>query len=68
MTTTNKKKEKKIIIKEKISIEDNNSYMFEIFNIKNSIERILTKHHFDDTTSISNSSEISMFNIKIFLK
>ena len=57
-----------MMIKRKILIENNNFYMFEIFDMKNSIKQILTKHHIDDTTSFSNFSKISTFDIKIFLK
>ena len=42
--------------------------MFEIFGIKNSIERILTKHHINNTISILNLFEASTFDVKIFLK
>ena len=65
MTTTNKKD---VIIKKKVSIENNNSYMFETFDVKNSTEQILIKHHIDDTTSILNLFETLTFDIEIFLK
>ena len=65
VTTTN---EKNVMMKKKVSIENNNFYMFGIFDVKNSIERISVKHHIDDTTSISNLFKISMFDVKIFLK
>ena len=65
VTTAN---EKDVMIKKKILIENNDSYMFETFDVKNSIKRILIKHHIDDTTSISNLFKTSTFNVKIFLK
>ena len=68
MTTTNEKKEKEMIMKKKILIENNNFYMFEVFDVKNSIERILTKYHFDDTISILNFFETSTFDVEISLK
>ena len=68
VTTTNKKKEKKMIIKKKISIKKNDFYMFETFDVRNSIERVSAKHHFDDITSISNFFKTSTFDVKISLK
>ena len=65
VTTAN---EKNVIIKKKVSIENNDFYMFEIFDVKNSIEQILTKHHINDTTSILNLFKTLTFNVKIFLK
>ena len=65
VTTTN---EKEIIMKIKASIENNDSYMFENFDMKNSIERISTKHYFDDIMLFSNFFEISTFDVEIFLK
>ena len=67
VTTTNEK-EKKMIMKKKISIENNNFYMFEVLDVKNSIEQILMKHYFDNTMSILNFFKISTFNVEIFLK
>ena len=65
VTTAN---EKDVIMKRKISIENNDFYIFEVFNVKDSIERILIKHHIDDTTSILNLFEASTFDVEIFLK
>ena len=65
VTTTN---EKKIMIKKKVSIENNDFYMFEVLDVKNSIKRISTKHHINDTTLILNFFETSTFDVKIFLK
>ena len=65
VTTTN---EKEMIIKKKVSIKNNDFYMFETFDIKNLIERISTKHYFNDTTSFLNLFEILIFNVEIFLK
>ena len=65
VTTTN---EKKMMMKKEISVENNDFYMFETFDVKNSIERISTKYYFDDTTSISNFFKTSTFNVEIFLK
>ena len=48
VTTTNKKE---MMIRKKVSIKNNDFYMFETFDVKNLIERISTKHYFDDTTS-----------------
>ena len=58
--------EKDVIIKEKISIENNNLYMFEILDVKNSIEWVSTKHYIDNTTLILNLFETSTFDVKIF--
>ena len=68
VTTTNEKKEKEMMMKKKISIENNDFYIFEVFDVKNSIERILIKYHFDDTTSILSFFKTSTFNVEIFLK
>ena len=68
VTTTNEKKEKKMMMKKEISIKNNDFYIFKTFDVKNSIERISTKYHFDDTTSISNFFKTSTFDVKIFLK
>ena len=65
MTTTN---EKNIIMKKEISIENNDLYIFEIFDVKDSIERILTKYYLDDITSILNLFKTSTFDVEIFLK
>ena len=68
VTIMNEEKKKKMMMKKKTSIENNDFYMFEIFDMKNSIERILTKYHFNDTMSISNFFETSTFDVEIFLK
>ena len=65
MTTT---EEKEIMMKKKISIEDDDSYMFEIFDVKNSAERTLTKLVINDTTSFLNISEISSSDFEKFLE
>ena len=65
VTTAN---ERKMMMKKKVSIENNDFYMFEIFDVKNSIERILTKYYIDDTTLISNRFKTSTFDVKTFLK
>ena len=65
VTTAN---EKDVMMKEKISIENNDSYMFEILDMKDSTERILIKHYINDTTSISDLFETSTFDVEIFLK
>ena len=67
VTTTNKK-ERKMIIKEEISIENNDFYMFEAFDVKNSTEQISIKHYFDDTTSILSFFKTSTFDAEVFLK
>ena len=63
VTTAN---EKNVIMKKKVSIKNNNFYMFKIFDVKNSIERISTKHHIDNITSFLNLFETSIFNVEIF--
>ena len=68
ITTANEKKKKKIIMKEKIVIENNDFDIFKIFDVKNAIERVLAKHHFDDITSTLNFFKISTFDVEIFLK
>ena len=65
VTTTN---EKEIMMKKKVSIENNDFYMFEVLDVKNSIERILTKYHINDTTLILNFFETSTFDAETFLK
>ena len=65
ITTAN---EEDVMIKRKISIENNDFYMFEVFDVKNSTERISTKHHIDDITSISNLFKTSTFDVKVFSK
>ena len=64
--TTNEKKEKTMIMKKKISIENNDSYMFKTFDVKNSTERVSTKYYFDDSTSILNFFKTSTFDVEIF--
>ena len=65
MTTTN---EEEMMMKKKVSIEDDDFQMFEIFDVKNSTERISTKLVVDDTTTFSNIFKISSFNFKKFSK
>ena len=65
VTTTN---EKDVMMKKKVSIENNNSYMFEILNVKNSTERTSAKYYIDDITSISNLFKASTFDVEISLK
>ena len=65
VTTTN---ERNVMIKKEISIENNNFYMFKVFDVKNSTERISAKHHINDTTSILNLFETSTFDVEIFSK
>ena len=65
VTTTN---ERNVIMKKKVSIENNNFYMFETFNVKNSIERTSTKHHIDNTMLISNLFETLTFDVEIFIE
>ena len=65
VTTAN---EKEMIIKKKISIENDDFQMFKIFNVKNSTEQISTKFVIDNTTSFLNLFEISSSDFKKFLK
>ena len=65
VTTTN---EKEMMMKRKVSIEDNDSYMFESLDMKNLIERALLKYHIDDTMLFSKLSETSTFDAEIFSK
>ena len=65
VTTTN---EKKMIIKKKVSIKNDNFQMFEIFDVKNLIERISTKFVINNTTTFSNIFKNSSFNFEKFLK
>ena len=65
VTTTMKRK---MMIKRKVSVENDNFQMFEIFDVKNSTERILTKLVINDTTTFSNIFENSSFNFEKFLK
>ena len=58
--------ERDVMMKKKISIENNDLYMFKILDVKNSIERASAKHHIDDTTLILNLFETSTFNAEIF--
>ena len=60
--------ERKMMMKEKVSIENNDFYMFEIFDVKNSTERISTKYYFNDTTSFLSFSETLTFDAEVFLK
>ena len=65
VTTTN---EKNVMMKKKVSIKDNDFYMFKAFNVKNSTERISTKYHIDNTTSTLNLFKTSTFDVEIFLE
>ena len=60
--------EKEIMMKKKVLIENNDFYMFETFNVKNSIERTSTKHHINNIMSILNLFETSTFNVETFLR
>ena len=42
--------------------------MFEIFDVKDSTERISAKHYINNITSILNLFKILTFDVKIFLK
>ena len=65
VTTANKKE---IIIKRKVSIANNNFYMFKIFDVKNSTERTSAKFVINNTTSFLNIFKILSFDFKKFLK
>ena len=65
VTTTNKEK---MMMKKKVSIKNNNFYMSEAFDVKNSIERISTKFVVDDITTFLNIFENSSFDFEKFLK
>ena len=65
VTTTS---EKKMIIKKEISVEDDDFQMFEIFDVKNSIERTSAKLVIDDTTTFSNIFKNSSFDSEKFLE
>ena len=47
-------KERKMMMKKKISIENNDSQMFEIFDVKNSTERVSAKFIINNTTTFLN--------------
>ena len=59
--------ENEIMIK-KISIKSNNSQMFEILDVKNSVERILTKFVIDNIITFSSISENLSSDFEKFLK
>ena len=65
MTTTN---EKKMMMKKKVSVKNDDFQMFEIFDVKNSTERTSAKLVIDDTTSFLNFFEISSSDFEKFLK
>ena len=65
VTTTNKKK---MMMKEKISIKNDDFQMFEIFDVKNSTERISTKFIIDDIMTFSSTFENSSSDSEKFLK
>ena len=51
VTTTN---EKEIMMKKKVSVEDDDFQMFKTLDVKNSTERVSAKFVIDDTTTFSN--------------
>ena len=59
---------KKIMMKKKVSVEDNDFQMFKIFDVKNSTERALTKFVINDTMMSSNIFENLSFDFEKFLK
>ena len=63
VTTTD---EKKMMMKKKTSIENDDSQMFEIFDVKNSIERTSTKFVINDTTTFLSTSENSSSDFEEF--
>ena len=65
VTTTN---EKEIMMKEKVSIENDDFQMFEIFDVKNSIERISVKFVINDITLFLNFFKILSSDFKKSLK
>ena len=65
VTMTSKKEMMK---KKKTSIENDDFQMFEIFDVKNSIERILTKLIINDTTMFLNIFENLSSDFEKFLK
>ena len=65
VTMTN---ENEMMIKKKISIENNDFQMFKIFDVKNSIKRISAKLVINDITSFLNIFENLLFNFEKILK
>ena len=63
VATTN---EKKMMIKKKISIENDDFQMSEILDVKNSVERASIKLVIDDTTTFSSIFENSSFDFEKF--
>ena len=63
VTTTN---EKEMMIKKKISVENDDFQMSEIFDVKNLIERASAKLVIDNTTTFLNIFENSSFNFEKF--
>ena len=57
-----------MIIKKKISIENDDFQMFEIFDVKNSIEQVLTKFVIDDIIMFLNIFENLSSDFKKFLE
>ena len=61
-------KEKKMMMKKKTLIENDDFQMSEIFDVKNSTERVSTKLVINDTTIFLNIFKISSFDFEKFLK
>ena len=57
-----------MMIKKKISIEDDDFQMFKTFDVKNSIERTSTKLIINDITTFLNIFKISSSDFEKFLK
>ena len=60
--------ERKIMMKKKTSIENDNFQMFETFDVKNSTEQISMKLIINDTTTFLNTSENSSSDSEKSLK
>ena len=60
--------EKKMMMKKKILVENDDFQMFETFDVKNSTERTSTKFVIDDTTTFSSIFKNSSFDSEKFLK
>ena len=63
--TTNKNE---MMMKKKVSIKNKKFYIFKVFDVKNSAERISAKFIVDNTTIFLNIFENLSFNFKKFLK
>ena len=57
---------KKMMMKKEISIKNNDFQMFEVFDVKNSIERTSTKFVINNTTTFLNIFKISSFDFEKF--